>query len=248
MQDEQLLRYSRQILLPQVDITGQEKLAQARVMIVGLGGLGSPAAMYLAAAGIGHLLLNDFDQVELSNLQRQIMHQTSSLGLHKTESARRQLQALNPETQISCLPNKLNSSELQTHLRDVDVLLDCSDNFDTRFMLNAASVATGTPLISGAAIRFEGQLSVFVPNAADSPCYRCLYDENGGVAETCSENGVLAPTVGIIGSLQAMEAIKLLLGIGESLQNRLLLMDALAMEWRTLKISKDPACPVCGQH
>lgn len=246
MEDAQLLRYSRQIMLPQIDVAGQQRLAAAKVFIVGVGGLGSPAALYLAASGIGHLLLNDFDRVELSNLQRQIIHGESSLGQSKLASAQTRLRDLNPHTLVELLPGKLDATGLREICAQADAVLDCSDNFATRFAVNAACVATGTPLISGAAIGFEGQVAVFAPAHADSPCYRCLYQEQGEEAQTCSETGVLAPTVGIIGSIQAMEAIKCLLGIGETLQGRLLLMDALHMQWRTLKVRRDPTCPVCG--
>ncbi len=244
MNDEQLLRYSRQILLPQVDTAGQARLLAARVLVIGLGGLGSPAAMYLAAAGIGELVLVDFDDVELSNLQRQIAHTTADIGRHKVDSAADTLRALNPETKVETIAGMLEGEVLAAEVARADIVLDCSDNFATRFALNAACVAAATPLVSGAAIRMEGQLAVF-RNTGEGPCYRCLYREEGELEETCSQTGVLAPVVGIIGAMQALEAIKLLLDIGTTLDGRLLVFDALHMDWRTLTLRRDPACPVC---
>lgn len=246
MNDDQLLRYSRQIMLPQVDIEGQEKLLAARVLIIGLGGLGSPAAMYLAAAGVGHLVLNDFDAVDLSNLQRQIVHPTDRIGLNKAESARQTLIALNPDVDVDVVPVKLEGRGLEDTIAAADLVLDCSDNFATRFAVNAACVKTRTPLVSGAAIRFEGQIAVFTPGQGDSPCYHCLYPDQGDLAETCVQTGVIAPLPGIVGAMQALEAIKVLIGIGEPLRGRLLLLDALAMEWRCLKLRRNPKCPMCG--
>jgi molybdopterin/thiamine biosynthesis adenylyltransferase len=246
MDDTQLLRYSRQILLPQVDVSGQEKLLGSNALIVGLGGLGSPIAMYLAAAGIGRLTLVDYDKVDLSNLQRQIVHNTERIGEPKTESAAHTLRTLNPDIRIRTIAKRLDEPALTEQAHKVDILVDASDNFDTRFLLNRVSVATGTPLVSGAVIRMEGQVAVFDPRVADSPCYRCLYGEAEAVEERCSETGILAPVPGIIGTIQATEAIKVLLGIGENLAGRLLLLDALSMEWRTLRLKKDPACPVCA--
>ena len=246
MDDNQLLRYSRQIMLPAFDVAGQERLLTSRVLILGLGGLGSPAAMYLAAAGIGTLVLADFDRVDLSNLQRQILHTTPRIGTAKTESAKETVLALNPDCRVETIDRLLNEEELLAETEKADLVLDCSDNFATRFAVNAACVTTRTPLVSGAAIRMEGQVSVFSGRPGD-PCYRCLYGEEGSVDESCSENGVLAPLVGIIGSIQACEAVKLLTGIGTPLTGRLLLLDALQMEWRTLKLKADPDCPVCGK-
>ena len=246
MNDNQLLRYSRQIMLPQVDIAGQERLLGARALIVGAGGLGSPAAMYLAAAGVGHIVIADYDQVELSNLQRQLLHQDSDIGRNKTDSARDSLALINPETIVSAIHENISGDTLDRETTAADVVLDCSDNFTTRFDINRACHQRGTPLVSGAAVRFEGQLSVFDSRTEDSPCYRCLYAEGDEEAETCSENGVLSPVVGIIGAMQALEAIKLILSIGTSLSGRLLLFDGLAMEWRTLNLPRDPICPVCG--
>lgn len=246
MNDEQLLRYSRQILLPQFGIEGQQKLLNAHVLIIGMGGLGSPVAMYLAAAGVGKLSIADDDQVELSNLQRQLIHQTGSIGQSKVESAKAQLQKINPGTQIHTYAQRLNHKALMQLLPDVDAVIDATDNFDSRFAINRACVESRKPLISGAAIRMEGQVSVFDMRKSDSPCYRCLYDESGQNDETCSENGVMAPIVGIIGSIQAMEAIKLIGEIGEPLTGKLLITDSLYQEWRSMNLNKDPNCPVCS--
>lgn len=245
MDDPQLLRYSRQIMLPAIGIEGQERLLTSRVLILGLGGLGSPAAMYLAAAGVGTLVLADFDRVDLSNLQRQLAHTTPRIGQLKTESAKQAILALNPDCRVETIDRMLGGEELLAETKKVDLALDCSDNFATRFAVNAACVASRTPLISGAAIRMEGQISVFSGQPGD-PCYHCLYGEEGEIDESCSENGVLAPLVGIIGSIQACEAVKLLTGAGTPLTGRLLLLDALQMEWRTLKLKTDPSCPICG--
>ncbi|MEY4193872.1 MAG: molybdopterin-synthase adenylyltransferase MoeB [Pseudomonadota bacterium] len=246
MNDSQLLRYSRQILLPQVDIEGQQRLLDSRALIVGLGGLGSPVALYLAAAGVGHLMINDDDQVDLSNLQRQIIHATPDISLRKTDSAARSLSALNPDSAVTALPHRLDETELYDIVGLVDVVLDCSDNFTTRFMLNRVCVRQAKPLVSAAVIRFDGQLTVFDPRRPDSPCYNCLYPDQAERAESCARNGVMAPLPGILGSMQAMESIKLLLGIGTSPVGRLLLFDALHCEWRELRFRKDPACPTCA--
>ncbi len=245
MNDEQLLRYSRQIMLPSIGIEGQQRLLDASVLLIGLGGLGAPVAMYLAAAGVGRLTLVDFDQVDLSNLQRQIIHTTDRIGTPKVESARQALAALNPEIEIECLGHQLEGDELCAQVRRADLVVDACDNFATRFAINAACHENSTPLVSGAAIRMEGQVSVF-PGKPGSPCYRCLYPENGQVEDTCTANGVLAPVVGIIGSIQATEAIKCLTGAGSTLDGRLLILDALHMQWRSLKLKADPHCPVCG--
>ncbi len=245
MNDQQLLRYSRQIMLPDIDIEGQEKLLAAKVLIVGLGGLGSPVAMYLAAAGVGHLVLADFDQVDLSNLQRQIAHTTASIGVNKAQSATKTLSELNPDIQISCIETMLDADALLAQTKQVNLVIDCTDNFQTRFAINRACVTAKVPLVSGAAIRLEGQVSVFDPRDSDSPCYRCLYSEANDDL-TCAANGVLAPLVGIIGSVQALEAIKLLTGFGQSLAGRLLLLDARYLQWREIKLRKDPQCPVCA--
>ncbi|MCK4866269.1 MAG: molybdopterin-synthase adenylyltransferase MoeB [Gammaproteobacteria bacterium] len=245
MNDDQLLRYSRQIMLPKIDVQGQEKLLASRVLIIGMGGLGSPVAMYLAAAGIGHLILVDDDIVELSNLQRQIIHSTSDIGLSKVESAKETIQNLNPEIKITTFAKRLNENELAEEVAAADIVIDGTDNFSSRFDLNAQCVKSNTPLVSGAAIRMEGQISVF-NKTPSSPCYRCLYKDEGELDTSCSNNGVLSPVVGIIGSIQATEAIKVLLDIGETLDGKLLVLDALFMEWRTLKLKKDTACPTCS--
>ncbi len=245
MEDDQLLRYSRQIMLPTMGIDGQEKLLNSRVLIIGLGGLGSPVAMYLAAAGVGELVLVDFDKVDLTNLQRQIIHATDKIGQTKVESAKETLLALNPECRISTIDHKIENEELDAQVSNADLVVDCSDNFATRFAINSACVATRTPLVSGAAIRMEGQVSVFTGQPGD-PCYHCLYGSGGEVNEACAENGVLAPVVGIIGSIQATEAIKLLTATGTTLNGKLLLLDSMQMQWRTLKLKRDPECPVCS--
>ncbi|MCW8829711.1 MAG: molybdopterin-synthase adenylyltransferase MoeB [Gammaproteobacteria bacterium] len=246
MNDEQLLRYSRQIMLPQLDVAGQQRLLGSHALIIGMGGLGSPVAMYLAAAGVGRLTLVDFDTVDLSNLQRQILHGSDDIGRPKVESAREALAALNPEVVVSTVNRKLEGPALLEAIAGADVVIDASDNFTTRFAINDACVEARKPLVSGAAIRMEGQVSVFHNEREESPCYRCLYRDEGELEQTCSENGVLAPVVGVIGALQATEALKVLAGIGETLGGRLLLWDAMTMEWRSLKLRKDPACPCCG--
>ena len=248
MNDDQLLRYSRQIMLPNFDIDGQQKLLDAHVLIMGLGGLGSPVAMYLAAAGIGKMTLVDFDHVDLSNLQRQIIHNTDNLNQSKAESAAQRIKQLNPQVETICIKQKLEQPALQSLLPGVTLVIDATDNFATRFMINRACYNTRTPLVSGAAIRMEGQVSVFDFNNPDSPCYRCLYDEEGEEETSCSETGVMAPMVGIIGSIQAMEAIKLIANYGETLTGKLLITDAMYQEWRSMKFKKSPACPVCGKQ
>jgi molybdopterin-synthase adenylyltransferase len=246
MNDEQLLRYNRQIMLPQIGYEGQQRLADARVLIIGLGGLGSPASMYLAAAGVGRLVLVDFDRVELTNLQRQIVHHTADIGEHKAVSAKNNLLAINPEIRIDAVTHRLTADELEAQVRQADVVIDASDNYETRFAVNTACVRQRTPLVSGAAIRLEGQVSVFDSRERDNPCYQCLYPRSGEDELTCSESGVLAPVVGIIGSIQALEAIKLICNTGDPLRGRVLILDALTMQWRTMKLRRDPACPVCG--
>jgi adenylyltransferase/sulfurtransferase len=244
--DEELLRYSRQILLQQVDIEGQLRIKQASVLIVGLGGLGSPVALYLAAAGVGEMHLADFDSVDLTNLQRQIIHDTSSVGMSKVDSAMTRLTAINP--QITLVPHRaaLDVDSLAAVVARVDLVLDCSDNFSTREAVNAACVNASKPLVSGAAIRLEAQLSVFDPRRADSPCYHCLYGHGSEIELTCSEAGVIGPLVGLVGSLQALEALKLLAGFGEPMIGRLLLIDALGTRFRELKVKRDPGCSVCS--
>lgn len=246
MDDQQLLRYSRQILLAQVDIDGQQRLLDSHVLIVGVGGLGAPVALYLAAAGVGQITLADPDQVDLTNLQRQIIHQQADIGRDKVASASERLLALNPLVQINALPLALSGIELVEAVAAVDLVLDCSDNFATRQAVNRACVAARKPLVSGAAIRLEGQLSVFDTRRADSPCYQCLYGDGEETALSCSEAGVLGPLVGTIGSLQALEAIKLLAGFGTPLVGRLLLMDALEGRFRELRVPRDPVCACCA--
>ncbi len=247
MTPEQESRYSRHILLAQIGQQGQEKLLASRVLIVGMGGLGSPAAMYLAASGVGHLVLTDFDIVELSNLQRQIIHHTDDVGENKVESARTAIRDLNPGIQVTAIPWALQDEELEREVRSADVVIDACDNFETRFDLNAACWRAGTPLVSAAAMRMDGQVTVFDSRQPDSPCYRCLYSDESSEGEACSQVGVLAPLLGIVGSIQATEAMKLIVGMGTTMVGRVLVLDALDMELRTLKLRKDPQCPVCGQ-
>ena len=245
MNDQQLLQYSRQIMLPEIDLAGQQRLLEARVLIIGLGGLGSPVALYLAAAGVGHLTLADYDRVEISNLQRQILHQYSAIGQAKTASAQHTLAQINPECRIHTLNQKLELPALEKLMQKATLVLDCSDNFATRFAINKASLSTGTPLVSGSAIRWEGQVSVF-NDQPGAPCYHCLYGDSGELDNNCSNNGVAAPVVGIIGSIQANEAIKLITGAGRVLSGQLLMLDALNMQFRQLKLKPDPQCPACG--
>ncbi|HEY9103260.1 HesA/MoeB/ThiF family protein [Chitinimonas sp.] len=245
--DDELLRYSRHILLDEVGIEGQRKLAEATVLIVGLGGLGSPAALYLASAGVGRLLLADADEVELTNLQRQIVHRQDSLGQSKVESARQTLAGINDRVVVEALAERLAGDALLAAVARADVVLDCSDNFPTRHAVNRACVALKKPLVSGAAVRFDGQFAVFDPRQAESPCYRCLFDEEGDASDgPCATFGVLAPLVGIIGAMQAAEALKLLIGMPGVPLGRLLTLDLRSHDWRSLRFRKDPACPVCG--
>jgi adenylyltransferase/sulfurtransferase len=246
MDDEQLLRYNRHIMLPQLGIEGQQKLRDAHVLIIGLGGLGSPASMYLASAGVGQLTLVDDDTVELTNLQRQIVHRSKNIGENKVDSARTNLLEINPDISITTIAERLDENSLQQQVKLADVVLDACDNFETRFLINKVCVAQKKPLVSGAAIQFEGQVSVFDSRTNDSPCYSCLYPATGEDNATCSENGILAPVVGIIGSVQALEAIKIICDIGEPLIGKLLLLDALSLQWRSMNLKKDPNCPVCG--
>jgi len=247
MTPEQQTRYSRQIKLPQVGEAGQERLLQSRALIIGMGGLGSPVSMYLAAAGVGHLVLTDFDQVDTSNLQRQIVHSQANIGELKATSARETLLRLNPEITILALDYELDGGELIAQAKQADVLVDCTDNFPSRFELNRASLATGTPLVSGAAIRWEGQVSTFIPKHQSSPCYQCLYPDTGIEAATCAMEGVIAPLVGVVGSVQALEVLNLLLKTGDGLRGRLLVLDAVAMEWQTISLPRNPDCPACSK-
>jgi len=244
--DEELLRFSRQILMPRFDIAGQEALKSARVVVVGAGGLGCPVTLYLGAAGVGHLTLIDDDVIELANLQRQIAFETAQIGESKAEALAERVRRINPAVSISVVNRRLELDGFAHEVANASLALDCSDNFSTRFALNRACVAAGVPLISGAAIRGEGQLSVYDSRQADSPCYHCLYPEQGDEDLTCSEAGVIAPLVGMIGSVQAMEAIKVISGVGRPLIGRLLILDAWEMQWREMKLTKDPDCPVCG--
>lgn len=247
MNDDELLRYSRQIMLPDFDVAGQEKLLAAKVLVVGLGGLGSPVALYLAAAGVGELWLADHDSVDSSNLQRQIAHGEADIQRAKVDSAADSIHRINADTRVCVLDKKLQDKLLDDAVRAVDLVVDCSDNFTTRFALNAACWQYQKPLVSGAAIRAEGQLMVIDPRVKDSPCYRCLYD-NAVTDEqlSCSQNGVLAPVVGIIGSMQALETIKTLAQYGAPATGKLLVFDGKALEWRQLKLRKLKDCPVCG--
>lgn len=247
MDDQQLLRYSRHILLPEIGIEGQDRLRRAAALIVGAGGLGCPAALYLAGSGIGRLHLADPDRVDLTNLQRQILYRTGSIGAPKVAEAVAALGEFNPHVSTVGLPERLSGERLEQLVAEVDVVLDCSDNFPTRHALNRACVKHARPLVSGAAIRFDAQLMVFDLRRADAPCYACLFPEEGEVEEVqCSVMGVFAPLTGVIGAMQAMEAIKLLAGVGESLSGRLLMLDARTAEWRSVRVKKDPACRVCA--
>ncbi|NKB33937.1 MAG: molybdopterin-synthase adenylyltransferase MoeB [Pseudomonadales bacterium] len=246
MKDEQLLRFSRQIMLPEMDVSGQQKLVDATVLIVGMGGLGCPAAMYLSAAGVGHLIIADDDSVELTNLQRQIAHGQSNLGEDKVTSAEKTLLGLNPDVKITAINKRLLDDELDNAVKQADVVVDACDNFTTRFAINRSCIANSKPLVSGAAIRMEGQVAVFDSNNPGSPCYQCLYEEGDDDDASCSQNGVMAPLVGIIGSVQAMETIKVITGIGDTLAGRLLLLDASTMQWREMRLPRDSSCVACG--
>ena len=248
MNDQQLLRYSRHILLPEIGVEGQQKLLDARVLVIGAGGLGSSAAIFLAASGVGTLMLCDGDTVDLTNLQRQILHRTASIGMPKVDSARASLAEINPEVHIIALNERADKTRLAELVAQADVVLDCSDNFATRYALNQACLQLKKPLVSGAAVRFDGQVTVFDLRNPHSPCYHCLYPEQAITEETrCAVMGVFAPLVGIVGSLQAAETIKLLVDAGTLLCGRLLVMDGLHMELRTVKLGKDKACPICAQ-
>lgn len=248
MNDQQLLRYSRHILLDQIGIEGQEKINQAHALVIGAGGLGSPAAFYLASAGVGKITLVDDDAVDLTNLQRQILHTTERVGLPKVVSAKQTLTQINPEIEVIALAERVDAERLAELLQTVSIVLDCSDNFSTRHAINAACVQQALPLVSGAAISFDGQISVFDARDASSPCYACLFPATDNFEETlCSSMGVFAPLVGIIGSMQAAEALKIIVGIGHSLSGRLLLLDAQNMEWNTIRVARNPLCAVCGQ-
>jgi len=247
MNDEQLLRYSRHILLPEIGIEGQESLLAAHALIIGAGGLGSPAAMYLASAGVGRISLADGDSVDLTNLQRQILHTSAAVGRSKAHSGRDSLAERNPEVRVTAIPERLDGDRLDELVASADVVLDCSDNFATRHAVNRACVKFAKPLVSGAAVGFDGQISVFDLRLAGAPCYNCLFPEDTETEEMrCAVMGVFAPLTGIIGSMQAAEALKLITATGATLNGRLLLLDGLKMEWRSVRLSKDPACKVCA--
>ena len=246
MDDNQLMRYKRHLMLPQVDIAGQQCLLESSVLVVGTGGLGSPVLMYLAAAGVGKLHLYDDDKVEVSNLQRQILFDSTVLGQSKAETAAVRLQAINPDCEVVAVASRLEGNLLNDAIAQVDLVIDCSDNFNTRFAVNQACVEQKKTLVSGAVIRMEGQVSVFSGHHPDKPCYQCLYQPEAYNDETCTSSGVLGPAVGVIGSILATEAVKLIIGIGDPLERRLLLFDALAMRFNELKLKKDPGCLVCG--
>ena len=234
-------------MLPEMDVAGQQKLVDASVLIVGMGGLGCPAAMYLSAAGVGHLIIADDDTVELTNLQRQIAHGQTNLGESKVGSAEATLKGLNPDVQVKCIEQRLEGEALDQAVAGADVVVDACDNFTTRFAINRSCIKNGKPLVSGAAIRMEGQVAVFNSQDPQSPCYQCLYSEGDDDDASCSHNGVMAPLVGIIGSVQAMETIKVITDIGRNLAGRLLLLDAATMQWREMKLPRDESCPACGE-
>jgi len=247
MNDHQLLRYSRHILLDEIGIEGQQQLLAARALVIGAGGLGSPAAMYLASAGLGRITLVDNDTVDLTNLQRQIAHTTARVGQPKAASARQTLLAINPEIDVAALEERADDRRLAELVAAADVVLDCSDNFATRHAVNRACVAARVPLVSGAVIRFDGQISVFDARLPDAPCYSCLFPQDQQFEDVaCSTMGVFAPLVGMIGAMQAAEALKLVMGIGASLAGRLLMLDGLRMDWTSIAIGRNPSCPVCG--
>jgi adenylyltransferase/sulfurtransferase len=245
MDEKQRDRYARQIRLSQIGEQGQQKILDASALIIGMGGLGSPAAMYLAASGIGKLVVSDYDIVEVSNLQRQIIHNNDAVGDNKVDSAKRSIEALNPDCDVEAINYQLDEEELKSVIQRVDIVLDCSDNFPTRFEVNRHCVETRTPLVSGAAIRLEGQIMNYQPNV-EGPCYQCLYTQVYENAETCEMEGVLGPVVGVIGTMQALQTFLILTGQGEPLIGKLLLLDAASMEWQGVKLPKNPACPVCG--
>ena len=247
LDDQQLLRYSRHILLDEIGIEGQQRLLGASALVIGAGGLGSAAAMYLASAGVGRIVLVDDDDVDLTNLQRQIMHTTERVGQSKVDSGRAALLQINPGIEVVALRERVSGARLAELVAASSVVLDCCDNFATRHAVNRAIVAARVPLVSGAAIRFDGQISVFDPRLADAPCYCCLFPEDGGFQDAaCSSMGVFAPLVGVIGAMQAAEALKLIMQVGASLSGRLLLLDGRAMEWTSITLARNPACPVCS--
>ena len=247
MTDDDLLRYSRHLLLDEIGIEGQQKLLDASALVIGAGGLGSPVALYLASAGVGRITLMDHDHVSLTNLQRQIAHDMSSLDRPKVESAAARMAALNPGVQVRALAVKADAARLDEEVPRVDVVIDCSDNFATRHLVNAACVRHAKPLVSGAAIGFDGQISIYDSRSRELPCYACLFPPESGFEDVaCSTMGVFAPLVGIVGSLQAAEALKLLAGIGEPLAGRLLMLDGRRMQWSEIAMQRDAQCAVCG--
>ena len=247
MNDDQLLRYSRHILLDEIGVEGQDRLLASRALVIGAGGLGSPVALYLGTAGVGHITLVDHDVVDLTNLQRQIAHKLSRVGQPKAESARRSIAAINPDIEVLPVLQRADAAWLATAVAAADVVLDCSDNFATRHAVNAACVAHRKPLVSGAAIGFDGQISVYDSREADAPCYACIFPPESTFEEVrCATMGVFAPLVGIIGTMQAAEALKLLAGVGRSLAGRLQMLDARSMEWTEIRIARQPGCAVCG--
>ena len=247
MTDDQLLRYSRHILLDEVGIEGQERILAAHALVIGAGGLGSPVALYLGSAGVGRITLVDHDVVDLTNLQRQIAHTTQRVGQPKVASAAQAVQAINPDVQVTALQERVDALRLHTLVQEATVVLDCSDNYATRQAVNAACVRLGKPLVAGAVIRFDAQITVIDPREPGSPCYACLFDPAAQFEEVaCSTMGVFAPLVGVVGALQATEALKLVAGVGTSLAGRLLMLDGRSMEWSSLRTAHNPACPVCG--
>ena len=243
---DQRERYSRHLQLPEIGEAGQARLAAARILVVGAGGLGSPVVMFLAGAGVGALAIADYDRVELSNLQRQVLYRTADIGEDKVAAARSALAAINPDVRVEAIPWAMDGPDLVREVEKADAVVDACDNFETRYEVNAACLATGTPLVTGAAIRMEGQVAVFDPNDPGSPCYRCVFDDTGDPDEPCALVGVFAPVAGIAGTIQAAEAIKLVVGVPTGLRRRLMLIDALSMRVRTVRVRRDPACPACG--
>jgi molybdopterin/thiamine biosynthesis adenylyltransferase len=247
--DSQLLRYSRHILLEEIGVEGQQRLLAARALLIGAGGLGSPVALYLGTAGVGQITIVDHDQVDLTNLQRQIAHTLARVGMDKAASARQAIEAINPEVSVTALVARADAALLDRLVAQADVVLDCSDNFVTRHAVNAACVKHARPLVSGAAIRFDGQITVYDTRQSDTPCYACVFPPDATFEETrCATMGVFAPLVGIIGAMQAAEALKLLSGAGQSLAGRLLMLDGRAMEWNEVRIPRNMSCPVCASR
>lgn len=243
--DEQLMRYSRNIFLPEIDVSGQEKLLGAKVMVVGLGGLGSPVASYLAAAGIGELIISDFDVVEISNLQRQLIFSSKNIGEKKADAAKARILDINPDIEVHSISSSISEKNLRELINRADIVADCTDNLETRLAINDVCYQERKALVSAAAIKMEGQLMVIDPSNNINPCYRCLYDDGTDLGESCSESGVLGPLVGVLGSLQALEVIKILLNIGSSSAGKLITIDGRHLEWLKLNISKNPNCGTC---